>query len=126
MNKEQRTQNAICDYLRLQYPDFMYMISPSGIKLTIGQSTALKRNQNPSKGWPDLLIFKPNGRFHGLLLEIKADGVNIYKKDGSLKASDHLDNQVKVHKRLRLEGYCVEFACGFDQAKLIIDNYMKL
>lgn len=126
MNKEQKTQHAICDYLRMQYPSVMYMVSPSGIKLTHGQAMNLKRNQHPSKGWPDLLIFKPKGMYNGLLLEIKADGVTIYKKDGLLKANEHVAIQQAMHGRLVSENYCARFACGFDEAKTIIDKYMNL
>ena len=122
MKQEQRLQNQVCDYLRLQYPSVMFMISPSGIKLTIGQAKSLKRNQNPSKGWPDLLIFD-KGKI--LFLELKPDGYELYKKDGTLRKNEHTDNQNEVHQMLHTRGYKACFAIGFDQAKKIIDEHLK-
>jgi len=126
MKPEQKLQNQICDYLRLQYPSVLFMVSPSGIKLTIGQATNLKRNQNPSKGWPDLLIMhRGNGICSGLFLELKPQGTVIYKKDGLLRKNEHLEQQEKVHKLLHERGYKACFAVGFDEAKRIIDFYLK-
>ena len=133
MKPEQRLQIAICDYIRLKYPKAMFMISPSGIKLTQGQAKNLKRSQNPSKGWPDLLIFKTkidpsvNGlhEWAGLLIELKAEGTILYKKDGSMRKNEHTQNQNAMHLRLHQEGYFATFATGFDETKKIVDWYLK-
>lgn len=126
MKPEQRLQNAVCDYLRAQFPNVLFMVSPSGIKLTIGQAKNLKRNQNPSKGWPDLLIMqRGNGICSGLFLELKPEGYQLYKKDGTLRKNEHTENQAEVHKLLHSRGYKATFATGFDQAKQIIDEYLK-
>ena len=124
MKQEQRLQNQVCDYLRLQYPSVMFMISPSGIKLTIGQAKSVKRNQNPSKGWPDLFIASPNTMYCGLFIELKADGTRIFKRNGEF-SSDHIEIQAAVHGVLHMKKYKACFAVGFDQAKKIIDEYLK-
>ena len=133
MKPEQQLQNAVCDYLRLQYASTMFMVSPSGIKLTMGQAKNLKRNQNPSRGWPDLIIFQTKIdqeatnliEYGALMLELKPDGYVLFKKDGELRKNEHTESQNEVHKRLRDAGYYALFATGFDEAKEIIDWYLK-
>ena len=130
MKPEQRLQNAVCNYLKAQYPQVMFMISPSGIKLTMGQAVNLKRNQNPSKGWPDLLIMQPkymgSNIFRcGLFIELKPDGTVLYKKDGTLRKNEHIENQYNIHTKLLLRHYHPVFAVGFDEAKNIIDSYLN-
>ena len=58
----------------------------------------------------------------GLFIELKA--VEIYKKDGSLRANDHIREQADVLEALEKRGYVARFAVGFDQARSIIDAYM--
>lgn len=125
MKPEAALQRAVCDYLRLAHPNVMFMISASGIKLTMGQAKSLKANQNPSRGWPDLLIMHGN-QFHGLFIELKPEGYKLYKRDGTFRKNEHVENQNRVHQMLRDRGYEAEFAVGFDQAKSIIDKYISL
>lgn len=75
---------------------------------------------------PDLLILEPRGRFCGLLIELKTE--TPFKKDGSIKASqnDHLKLQLQALIELSEKGYRTNFAWGFDMAKNIIDEYLKL
>jgi hypothetical protein len=73
---------------------------------------------------PDLLIFKPNGVFHALFIELKAK--DIYKKNGELLKNDHVEAQLKTIKELSALGYSAHFAVGFDEAKRLIDDYMKI
>jgi hypothetical protein len=134
MKPEQRLQNQVSTYLKAQYPDVMFMVSPSGIKLTMGQAVSLKKNQNPSKGWPDLLIMKTQNATYndksiepwkGLFIELKPEGTTIYKKDGALRKNEHLEQQQKVHQLLQKEGYYADFSIGFENTKKLIDWYLK-
>jgi len=61
---------------------------------------------------------------HGLFIEIKKAGTRIFKKDGTLVADQHIREQFDVLEQLRKRGYMAEFACGFDEAKKIIDGYL--
>jgi len=76
-----------------------------------------------SRGYPDLFIphvrFSKKGKFKyaGLYVELKATR--------TVHDTEHTRRQRAYHTVLRLKGYKVEFACGFDEAVNLIDNYLK-
>jgi hypothetical protein len=114
----------LADYLRYNYKDIIWRFDlAADLKLTIGQARKHKRLQQ-HRGYPDLFIAEPRGERHGLYLEIKKAGTRIYKKDGKLVADEHIREQFDVLEQLRKRGYVAEFACGFDEAKKIIDEYL--
>ena len=96
----------------------------------MGQAVKQKRLQGGRRAWPDLFIAEPrrnkiNGKqYHGAFLELKRDGVKVFKKDGELVANSHIREQAAVLDELRKCGYKAEFACGYDEAKKIIDEYL--
>ena len=55
---------------------------------------------------------------------IKKEGTRIKKKNGEW-ASKHIDEQAEVLERLEFRGYRAVFAVGFDEAKEVIDEYLK-
>lgn len=138
MTSEADLQVQVADYLRLQYPNVMFHSDfGSGIKLTMGQAIKQKRQNGGRRAWPDMFIAEPKvifrktiigelpeRRFHGLMIELKKAGTRIYKKDGTLVADEHIREQFDVLEQLRKRGYMAEFACGFDEAKRIIDEYL--
>lgn len=65
------------------------------------------------------------GIYHGLMIELKKTGEKIVKKDGTYK-TDHLKEQAEVLSKLQAQGYYAVFAIGFEQAKNIICQYMKM
>lgn len=79
----------------------------------------------PSKGQPDLLIIEPRGCYIGLALELKRDGATLYKKDGTFRKNEHLDNQQEVLEMYRQRGWQTGFAQGWDQAELLITIYLN-
>jgi len=114
----------VAQYLQMQYPNVIYRFDlAADMKLTVGQAARNKR-LHCHRGYPDLFIAEPRGGFNGLFIELKA--VPIYKRDGSLKTSEHLREQQAYHDTLVIKGYAACFAVGFDEAKDIIDKYMKL
>lgn len=132
---EHRLYVDIAVYLQYQYPSVIYRFDlAADLKLTPGQAAKHKR-LHPERGYPDLFIATPAPRcidgswdyeYHGLYLELKAEGNSPYKKDGTLKKDEHLAEQQKMLERLRKLGYKAEFAVGFDEAKKIIDDYLYL
>lgn len=129
----------IADYLRYQYPQVIYRFDlAADLKLTMGQASKHKRLQH-YRGYPDLFIaepadiritphFEPDKRamhYAGLFIELKREGTRIFKKDGKLVADEHIREQFDMLHDLRARGYAAEFACGFDEAKKLIDDYMK-
>lgn len=136
---ELELQAQVADYIRLKYPSVIFHSDfGSGIKLTMGQAVKQKRLQGGRRAWPDLFIaepreirltphFKPDKRvtrYAGLFLELKREGIRIYKRNGELVANDHIREQVKVIQELRERGYAACFAIGFDEAKKIINEYL--
>lgn len=120
----------IADYMRYQYPKVIYRFDlAADLKLSIGQAKKHKRLQG-RRGYPDLFIAEPKVdlidmiKYSGLFLELKRPDVTIYKKNGELVANAHIREQAAVLDELRKCGYKAEFACGFDEAKKIIDEYL--
>lgn len=118
----------IADYMSYKYPDVIYRFDlAADLKLSIGQARKHKRLQG-RRGYPDLFIAFVRSLgdryYHGLFLEIKRPDVKIYKKNGELVANEHIREQAALLDELCERGYKAEFACGFDEAKKIIDEYL--
>lgn len=126
---ELELQAQVADYLRLQYPDVLFHSDfGSGIKLTKGQAVKQKRLQGGRRAWPDMFIAyvrsKGDKYYHGLFLELKKAGTRLFKKNGDF-TSEHIREQWETLGALTLRGYMAEFAVGFDEAKKLIDEYLK-
>ncbi len=115
---ETDVQKAICKYLAMQYPKAWEMTcaSPAGMitsKILGGIAVGL----GYKKGFPDLAILHPithkKGLYHGLFLEVKKDGggATAWQRDWI--------------EKLRQRGYQASVVYGFDDAKRVIDTYMK-
>lgn len=122
--KEEQLSKSVSRYLKLQYPDVVFTCDSSGIRLTIGQATALKAQRSTHK-IPDMIILKPNAEYHGLILELKSDDSSPFLKDGSLSKGKHIQEQNQTLTELLSIGYYAVFAVGFDNAKKIIDDYFN-
>lgn len=132
--KEATLQCHVADYLRLQYPNVLFHSDfGSGIKLTPGQAVKQKRQNGGRRAWPDIIIAEPrtitkNGnKYHyaGLFIELKREGTRILKKDGTLVSDEHIREQYDVLIDLERRGYMARFAVGWEQAKQIIDEYLR-
>lgn len=148
---EAQLQVQVADYIRLKYPNVLFHSDyGSGVKLTMSQAVMQKRQNGGRRSWPDLFIAKAHyaddeveearknhekckpdvimacikAYKHGCFIELKRDGTRIFKKDGTLVADEHIREQFDLLESLRREGYIAEFACGFDEAKKIIDDYL--
>ncbi len=65
-------------------------------------------------GVPDVILAVPVGGYHGLFIEMKVEG---------RKASPW---QLRWHERLKRYGYKVETCYGWEEAKDVILEYLKL
>ena len=131
--KEHDIYTQIAQYLQYSYKGIIYRFDlAADLKLSIGQARKHKA-LHPTRGYPDLFIAEPRlvvtddmtDYIHGLFIELKRPGVKIFKKDGTLVASQHIREQYDMLEQLRQRGYKAEFACGFDEAKKLIDGYLK-
>lgn len=139
-NSEHNLYEQLARYLQLQYPNVIYRFDVGAdLKLTPGQAAKHKR-LHPERGYPDLFIAESSenidskdwngivrewGFYFGLYLEIKTESNSPYKKDGTLKKDQHLEEQARMLEKLRARGYKAEFGVGFEECKQIIDEYLR-
>jgi hypothetical protein len=125
-NSEENIHLQVADYLCLQYPDVIFRTDAGGIKLTKGQALKLARLNGHTRAYPDLFIAEPrmDGAWGGLYLELKKEGTRIWLKNGELTKDKHIREQYEMLLKLAGRGYVAKFACGFDEAKNIIDRYL--
>ena len=121
---EENLHLKICDYLRKNYPDVLFRTDfSSGMKMSPGQAAKHKKFQK-SRAWPDLFIAESNTLASGLFLELKAEGMKLYKRNGEIRKNKHLIEQEKMLEELSKKGYRARFAIGYDQAIFEIQEYL--
>jgi hypothetical protein len=113
----------IAYYLKTQYPKVIYHFDYAGLNLSIAQAGKMKNIQG-IKGFPDLMILEPVGKYHGLFIELKPEGTRLYKKDGE-PVNDHIKEQRDCLLNLRMKGYLTAFGIGFENIKNIINTYLQ-
>lgn len=118
---EQSIHAQVCAYIKLFYPNVIFTSEASGLRLTIGQAKKMKALRSGS-GLPDIWVMEPRTDYHGLFIELKSEGV--LKRNGEYK-TPHVREQAEVIARLKEKGYFATFAVGFEDAKNIVDNYLK-
>jgi hypothetical protein len=123
--QEERLQSQLSRYIRLQYPNVVFTSESSGLRVAIGVAVKMK-NQRSDHKLPDMIILESNEKYNGLIIELKKNRAEIYKKDGTLKKSEHVEKQRKTLLLLKLQGYMAVFCCGFEDAKNVVDYYMSV
>lgn len=127
-NHEYNTCKALAMYLKCQYPKVLFRFDLAGLNLSKAQAGMNKVLQK-FRGYPDLFILEPkkmpDGNFvHGIFLEIKKEGTSLKRKNGNWE-SEHLQEQFETMQRIEQKGYLCAFAIGFDDARKLIDDYLK-
>jgi len=112
-------------YMQLKHPDVPYHFDyGSGTKLTKGQ--AIKQKRLNKRAWPDLFIAAAGYRpaiYSGLFIELKTEKHRL--KNGGIAQTDHVREQYETLAALRMQGYAADFACGFDEAVKLIEDYLR-
>ena len=125
MKPEAELRRMLARWLQYQYPNVIYRFDlAADLKLTMGQARKHKE-LHPKRGYPDLFIAEPRGKYCGMYVELKADGNSPYKRNGELKKSEHLTEQEVMLNKLNSRGYFAKFATGFNEAKGLIESYLK-
>ena len=122
MRPEEKIQCEFFKYLRLQYPNVVAISEASGLRVSTGMAMKLKRMRSDHTQL-DVIILEPRGKYHGLVIELKAK--NIFKKNGELLKDQHLHDQQKTIDLLNSKGYYATFACSLDEAIEVLDRYMN-
>lgn len=111
-HEESDIQIRVVNWLRVNHPGVIFTNSPAGVKMSIGQAMKMKRMGYLS-GTPDLMIFEPRGKFHGLFIEIK-------RQEGTIQ-----NNQKELIAALNIRGYAASVERGFDNVTKAIETYLQ-
>ncbi len=114
----------VCDYLRLRYPSVIFKSNAEDGRKRKPYEQQLLKRMNSGRGFPDLFVYEPRGKYHGLALELKAEDVTVWLKDGTLTKDAHVQEQNAMLERLIARGYQAHFASGFGEARTAIDAYL--
>jgi hypothetical protein len=112
--KEQELHNSIVDYLNY-FPSILWTSTLGGVYLGKGnykQKALVKKHYR--KGVPDILIFEPNLKYNGLMIELKV-GYNKPSKD-----------QQKWIGNLNSRNYKAVVCYSLDEFIKIFNKYCKL
>lgn len=122
--REAVIQRTLTNHIAREYPNVVFHNDyGSGAKLTAGQAKTQKQ-MNPRRGFPDLQICEPIGKWHGLFVEIKKEGTRIVKRNGELVSDQHIREQASMIADLRARGYYADFGVGTEACIAIIDAYL--
>lgn len=126
--REEAVQVKVANYLKRNYPNVIFSSDAAGLFMTINQAKRWKA-QNSERGRPDMTIYFPSRGYHGLCMELKREGVNVYvtrgPRKGELSANEQIRIEAAVLQELNSLGYCARFAIGYDKAIKLIDWYFK-
>jgi hypothetical protein len=115
--RERSIQRAITKHLLQEYPGVDFFNDwASGAYLTKGQNLA-RLGIQPNAGWADLFIPYPSRGYHGLFVELKREGVKIYRRDGKMVTNDQIQLEAQFITRMNKLGYLARFAIGYDKAQ---------
>jgi hypothetical protein len=120
---EYQLQKTLCEYLRIKYPHVLFHSTLSGMNLTMPQAVRNKQIQKDGFAIPDLLVLEARKGFHALFLELKP--ANPFRQDGRLKKDAHLEKQRNSIRELTDKGFAAFFVWSFEDAKKLIDDYLR-
>lgn len=121
---EKFIHSMICNHISKYWPEVVFLTDHSGIRLTKNQAIKIKKLKS-GRGIPDLLVLHPSGGFHGLVMEIKTDTAPIYRKDGTIRAGQHLFEQLETLTKLRRLGYAAYFVRGVGGGVTLFEKYIR-
>lgn len=134
MNTESDLHTQVIEYLMYQYHDVMVYTTMDGVKLPPGLAMKVRKLRCPCAGWPDIFVAEPlidrdanKIVYCGLWIELKREGFKLKTNAGTWSRSrgDDIENQAKVHEKLRQRFFKAEFACGYNEATKLIDEYLR-
>ena len=122
---EWSVQLQFCKWIKLQYPNLLFRSDIQSAGKLSGQMQNIKLILDPFRGFPDVQVYHKSGTYIGLFIELKRINSGTFLKDGSLSSRKHVQEQAAMHNLLRSIGYKVVIAEGFEQAKEVLESYLK-
>jgi len=122
---EAELQSILLKWIRVKYPEAYRWthVDLSGVRLGFKARATLSDN-GLSSGFPDIVIYLPSGGFNGLALELKRDGERPIKKDGTISADKHVQDQSLWINQFRACNFSANFVTGFKNAATAVDEYL--
>lgn len=143
---EESEQQRFVTWFKHSFPGvIIYTDFAAGLPLTDNERMRMTKMRSRD-GMPDVYVDCPASHvikgkrvtFHGMRLEFKKTGTNVYRKDGQLrkdsyrrvyrngyvKSGDHLQEQANTLLEYNSMGYFARFAQGLEHAKELAEWYM--
>lgn len=112
---EEQNQVALVAWFRLQYPRYYQLLTLGSFGENVGERRMARLKQmGLTPGFPDLFLAIPTEDYSGLYIEMKRKGGKV------------TNIQSEIHELLRENNYAVHVAYWFEQAKDIIDDYLRV
>lgn len=73
------------------------------------------------RGVPDIFIYYPTNKYHGLYIEVKKNKIYV----ASAQLTDTWRAQKAFMERVQKVGYAAHFCYGWEEGKSIIENYLS-
>lgn len=108
---EFKIQMDFCKFMNSEHPTVWYHADRGGQKST-KKAGALQKLIGSKHGVPDMQIYKPSGKYHGLFIE--------FKKFGEVPRVD----QKQWLKYLNSQGYKAVYVDNLQDAKRITNKYL--
>ena len=109
---EDNLQIACVNWFKLQYPDKVIYSIPNGGKRNAREAARFKKTGTLA-GIPDLHIAEPNGKYHGLYIELKSGKNRL------------TDNQKQMISKLMKNKYRCEVCYSLEDFINSVNNYLK-
>jgi hypothetical protein len=124
---EQHIQTQVCNWLRLNYPNAIWRSDFSSGQNKSPYLAQLHKSLQSSRSFPDLFIYEPRRGYHGLAIELKAEGTTIIlsrgENRGKLTSNEHIREQFFMLKALKEKGYYANFGIGYDSTIKLLQWY---
>jgi len=118
MIKEFPVQCEIVLWLNSLQPEVLFCASAGGMRTSIGVAKKMKR-AGYKRGFPDIFIYEPRGKYHGLALEVKFQGTTqVEQKDWKAKL------EARSYKAIIMPNN-LDFQEAIEWAKREIGDYLK-
>jgi hypothetical protein len=112
MQEEYKIQRDAIRLIDQKWPNLLYCASAGGMRTSMGTAVKMKA-AGYRKGFPDLMIYEPRGKWHGLAIEFKT-------AKGRLSPE-----QIEWGESLTERGYFWYVCRSIDDAEAVISFYLS-